>query len=119
MNCSDARMRSTNEPTSSGCPTNAARTTSAITGWSASRSGRMTTPSARGGDGNWALSGARVPGAVGPRLRAVAAELHRAPARRSVLGVVVKRPAAVVVPARLEPLPGPVLHRCEGDGDDP
>src|SRR5204862_2704157 len=53
MNCSDARMRSTNDATSSGCPTNAARTTSAITGWSASRSGRMTTPSATGGDGNW------------------------------------------------------------------
>ena len=45
----DARMRSTNDATSSGCPTNAARTTSAITGWSASRSGRMTTPSATGG----------------------------------------------------------------------
>src|SRR5437762_1494778 len=52
MNCSDARMRSTNDATSSGCLTNAARTTSAITGWSASRSGRMTTPSATGGDGN-------------------------------------------------------------------
>src|SRR5437016_2819428 len=45
-------MRSTNDATSSGCPTNAARTTSAITAWSASRSGRMTTPSATGGDGN-------------------------------------------------------------------
>jgi hypothetical protein len=33
-------------------PTNAARTTSAITGWSASRSGRKTTPSATGGNGN-------------------------------------------------------------------
>src|SRR5437868_12108579 len=53
MNCSDARMRSTNDATSPGCPTNAARTTSAITGWSASRSGRMTTPSATGGDGTW------------------------------------------------------------------
>src|SRR5207247_5650592 len=52
MNSSDARMRSTKDATSSGCPTNAARTTSAITGWSASRSGRMTTPSATGGDGN-------------------------------------------------------------------
>src|SRR5262245_25976564 len=52
MNCSDARMRSTNDATSSGCPTNAARTTAAITRWSASRSGRMTTPSATGGDGN-------------------------------------------------------------------
>src|SRR4051794_25682710 len=46
MNCSEARMRSTNDATSSGCSTNAARTTSAITGWSASRSARMTTPSA-------------------------------------------------------------------------
>src|SRR5204862_2073669 len=52
MNCSDARMRSTNDATSSGCPTNAARTTSAITGWSASRSGRMTTAAATGRDGN-------------------------------------------------------------------
>src|SRR6478752_7679712 len=52
MNCSDARMRSTNVATSSGWSTNAARTTSAITGWSPSRSGRMTTPSATGGDGS-------------------------------------------------------------------
>src|SRR5262249_18056290 len=52
MNCSDARMRSTNDATSSGCPANAARTTSAIRGWSASRSGRLTTLSATGGDGN-------------------------------------------------------------------
>src|SRR5437660_8433279 len=53
MNCSDARIRSTNAATSSGCRTNAARTTSAITGWSTSRSGRTTTPSATSGDGNW------------------------------------------------------------------
>lgn len=48
MNCSDARMRSTNDATSPGRLTNAARTTSAITGWSVSRSGRMRKPSATG-----------------------------------------------------------------------
>src|SRR5207245_1906538 len=38
----------------------------------------------------------RVPRAIGARLAAVAAELHRAPARRAVLRVVVERPAAAV-----------------------
>src|SRR6266576_2773724 len=61
MNSSDARMRSTNDATSSGCPTNAARTTSAITGWSASRSGRMTTPSATCGDGLLVSGGKQLP----------------------------------------------------------
>src|SRR6476660_2025253 len=51
MKCSDARRRSTNDATSSGWRTNAARTTSAITERSASHSGRMTTPSATGDDG--------------------------------------------------------------------
>src|SRR4029078_2889301 len=41
MNPSDARMRSTNAATSSECPATAARTTSAIMGWSGSRSGRI------------------------------------------------------------------------------
>ena len=54
---------------------------------------------------------------VRARLLPVAAELHRAPGRRSVRRVVVERPVAVAT--RLQPLPGPVEHRREGDRDDP
>ena len=42
--------------------------------------------------------------AVGARLRPVAAQLHRAPARRAVSRVVVEGPAAAVVAARLQRL---------------
>ena len=55
--------------------------------------------------------------AVRAGLRAVAAQLHRAPRRRPVRRPVVERPAAV--PARLQPRPGSVEHRPEGDRDEP
>jgi hydroxyacylglutathione hydrolase len=76
-------MRSTNDATSSGCPTKAARTTSAITGWSASRSGRMTTPSATGGDGNQGTPFA--PPATRPH-RTLGTVLGRGDAPRPLLG---------------------------------
>src|SRR5919198_1839661 len=51
------------------------------------------------------------------RLRAVAAELHRAPRRLPRRRVVVERPAAVA--ARLQTAPRAVEHRAEGGRDDP
>ena len=54
--------------------------------------------------------------AVGARLRAVAAELHRAPGGGAVRRVVVERPVAVAT--GLEPRPAAVEHRAERAGDD-
>src|SRR6185369_4152538 len=45
------------------------------------------------------------PCAVGPRLRAVAADFHRAPSPRTVPGVVVEGPLTVLGGAGLDPLP--------------
>src|SRR5205814_1716045 len=59
-----------------------------------------------------------LPRPVRARLRPVAAELHRAPARGAVLRVVVERPAAVVVAAALEPGPASVQHGQERHGED-
>src|SRR5262249_60695635 len=55
---------------------------------------------------NWSSGGAVCTAAVGARLRAVPADLHRAPGGRPVARVVVERPAASHVAAALEPWPG-------------
>src|SRR5215468_2423129 len=92
MNCSDARMPSTNDTTSSGCPTNAAPTTSAIAGWSASHSVRMTTPSTTCGDasrdgrqlaGRFGRRVVRRPSAGRPTLAVVSDAVERASALRA------------------------------------
>ena len=56
--------------------------------------------------------------AVGARLLAPAADLHGAPARRAVSRDVVEQPAARVLPAGLEPVPGSRRARRRHDGDD-
>ena len=72
-----------------------------------------TVPRIRGSSGRVRAAPVRL------RLRAVAADLHRAPGRRAVLRVVVERPAALVVAAALEAAPGPVGHGREADDEHP
>src|SRR5918912_1780045 len=48
---------------------------------------------------------------VGARLAAAAADRHRTPGARTVLGVVVEGPAARLVAADLQPHPRPLCHR--------
>src|SRR5919199_4554210 len=53
---------------------------------------------------------------VGARLAAAAADRHRTPGARTVLGVVVEGPAARLVAADLQPHPRPLCHRRVHDG---